>query len=130
MCPFESSDGIDWQFFYYDPNFEIKWAYFIEGKTVQEYWEYCDDADEGWVDINEIYDSETISRPGFFDHDDEEYDQIRQFRIKPEEEPKPEVKVSVDVRVNTSSDNKIKITINGKECVFENAEQARMVLKG
>ena len=59
--------------------------------------------------------------PNFFD------DERFEFRIKPEEKPK--VEVSVDVKVNdTTSDSKIKVTINGKVCTFDNVEDARKVL--
>lgn len=102
-----------WKFFYYDPHYEVKWAYFREGKEIQ----YRDGAGQ-WTDI----------APGRrLDYFDDDYE----YSIKPEEDPRPNVEVNVDVKVNdASSDNKIKITINGKECVFENAEQARMVLQG
>jgi hypothetical protein len=103
-----------WKFFYYDPNYEVKWAYFKEGETVQ----YRPRCASNWTVIPEGVDTT------FFDNNCE-------YRIKPEEDSKPNVEVKVDVKVNNaSSDGKIKITINGKECVFENAEQARMVLKG
>ena len=109
-----------WGFFYYDPNYEVKWAYFKEGKEVQMRRGSID----SWEDIYPWGKTVAVEGPEYFD---DEY----QYRIKPEEDSKPNVEVNVDVRVNnTSSDDKVKITINGKECVFENAEQARMVLKG
>lgn len=108
----EEDSASHWRFFYYDPNYDIKWAYFKEGKTVQ----YRPRCASNWTVIPEGV------HTTFFDDDCE-------YRIKPED-PKPEVEVNVDVKVNTSSNGKIKITINGKECIFENAEQARMVLQG
>lgn len=121
VCPFvvQSRNGGDtggWRFFYYDPNYEVKWAYFKEGKTVQLRREING---EKWVDVDGIE-----KKPCFFDSD------VFEYRIKPEEEQRTKIEVNVDVKVNNaSSDGKIKITINGKECVFENAEQARMILK-
>ena len=111
--PFHIKDDGIYRFFYYDPNYNIKWAYFKEGKVIQIRREGCE-----WFDVRGHYD------PEFFDNDDDRYE----FRIKPEEE-KPEVEVNVDVNINNAASNgKIKITINGKECIFENAEQAKMVL--
>lgn len=119
--PFHIKDVGLFRFFYYDPHYNIKRAYFKEGKPVQ----IRRNSTEEWKDLYP-YESVTaaIEWPKFFDDDYE-------YRIKPEEKVEPKIEVNVDVKVNnTSSDNKIKITINGKECVFENAEQARMVLKG
>lgn len=58
-------------FFYYDPNYEVKWAYFKEGKKLQELWPY-----KGWRDVDEVY-GEIYNPYWFDDHDGE-------FRIKPE----------------------------------------------
>lgn len=108
-------DNESWKFVYYDPNYEVKWAYFKEGKTVQLKREI--DGEE-WTDVDGIE-----KKPCFFDSD------VFEYRIKPEEEQRTKIEVNVDVKVNnTSSDGKIIITINGKECIFKNAEQARMVL--
>lgn len=111
--PFQIDTHV-WKFAYYDPQYEVKWAYFKEGKKIQMRREGTE-----WFDVIKHYDE-----PSFFDSDGLE------FRIKPEGESKAGVEVNVNVNINnTSSDGKIKITINGKECIFENAEQARMVLK-
>lgn len=119
-CPFRIQGGSVWQFAYYDPNYEVKWAYFKEDKPIQI---RRSSANE-WEDLCPWSDTCAIEGPEYFD---DEY----QYRIKPEEESEPKIEVNVDVKVNnTSSDDKVKITINGKECIFENAEQARMVLKG
>jgi hypothetical protein len=116
--PFHIEDNDIYRFFYYDPHYKIKWAYFKEGKNIQ----FKSECDGEWEDIRPWSETVVVDGPEYFDNGFE-------YRIKPEE-PKPEVEVNVDVKVNnTSSDGKIKITINGKECVFENAEQARAVLK-
>ena len=104
----------DWTFFYYDPNYEVKWAYFKEGKTVQ----YYKDSYDEWHDILPDH------TPHYFDDDYE-------YRIKPEEESKKEPKLDVNVDVNiksTSEVGSIKIQINGKEVIFKNTEEARLVL--
>jgi len=104
-----------WKFFYYDPNYEVKWAYFREGKPIQ--WK-CKNNGMDWCDSN-------------MGHDTSYFDDNCEYRIKSETPtPAAETKVEVKVDVNVNDTNKgIKIIINGKEYIFENAEQARLVLK-
>jgi len=112
------------QFFYYDPNYEIKWAYFVENKRIQF---RRSGFEENWIDL--LNDDEAIGGardPANFD------DYKFKYRIKPEEESKKEPTLDVNIDVNiksTSNPGSIKITINGKECIFESIEQARAVLK-
>jgi len=109
-----------YRFAYYDPNYEVKWAYFKEDKPIQ----IRRSSTNEWGDLCPGIKMVTI-KPEYFD------DERFEFRVKPEETSEPKIEVNVDVKVNnTSSNNKVKIIINGKECIFENAEQARMVLKG
>jgi len=106
--------GLNRTFFYYDPNYEIKWAYFKEGKTVQLQGSVSGE----WSDVT------PDKKPSYFD------DRCV-YRIKPEEESKKEPKLDVNVDVNiksTSEVGSIKIQINGKEVIFKNAEEARLVL--
>jgi len=125
VVKFQGGSG-EWRFFYYDPNFEIKWAYFKEGKHIQ----IRRDSMDTWKDLCSFGETGTtidvvianIKGPGYFDDDFE-------YRIKPEEEAEPEISVDVDINVKkTSNVGSIKVQINGKEVVFENVDQARLVL--
>jgi hypothetical protein len=107
-----------WKFFYYDPHYEVKWAYFKERKAIQR---KCKRT-MTWYDVGVGYDDVS-----FFE--DDGYD----YRVKPEEESKKEPKTDVDVNVNiknSSNVGSVKIIINGKECIFESIEQATAVLRG
>ena len=64
--PFCSSISRYWQFFYYDPNYEVKWAYYKEGKTVQSFSAHRDK----WYDV--------VGEPSWLDG--------IEYRVKPEEE--------------------------------------------
>ena len=107
-CPFRIKDKSIYRFFYYDPNYKIKWAYFKEGKTIQ-----YKGTDGIWKD------TDPAISPRYFDDSWE-------YRIKPEE-PTDKIKVDVKIQVQPSVD-KINIIVNGKACTFENVEDARKVL--
>jgi len=142
VVKFQGGTG-EWRFFYYDPNYEVKWAYFKEKKPIQ----IRRDSTDEWKDIYARGEMVTtrdcvvanIKGPEYFDDDFE-------YRIKPEEEADycplcyyhrsgkkgqttPEISVDVDINVKkTSNVGSIKVQINGKEVVFENVDQARLVL--
>lgn len=119
--PFHINNAGFHRFFYYDPNYEIKWAFYKEGKKLQ-YRQVGDEEWEDMVNVYEYYQAKELG-PVYFDTN------CRfKFRIKPEEEQKPNVEVNVNMKVSGLPNEKIEITINGKKCVFENAEQAKKVL--
>ena len=113
--PFHIKDVGIYRFFYYDPHYEVKWAYFKEGKNVQ----FKRDYDGKWEDICPWSETVVVDGPEYFD---DRYE----YRIKPEE-PTEKIKVDVKIQVQPSVDQ-INIVVNGKLCTFDNVEDARKVL--
>ena len=99
--------GTYWAFFYYDPNYEVKWAYFIEDKTVQ-----YQDCDKKWVDI-----SDAVISPKYFDDD-------HTYQIKPEEKSKKNPQ-QIDIKAENME---VTININGQDIKFKSVEEARLFL--
>ena len=104
-----------WRFFYYDPNYKVKWAYFKKGKPIQL--RRCSAYE--WTDLCPWSDTVTVKGPEDFDDDYE-------YRIKPEE-PTDIIKVDVKILARPSVDT-INVVVNGKACTFDNVEDARQVL--
>ena len=105
---YDDDRDLDWIFFYYDPNYVIKWAYFREGKTVQ--WKVNG---QWWCNVPDI------QEPCWFDKDSE-------YRIRPEEkEGSEETPTEVDIKVN---DMKITINIDGQKLEFDSVEEAKLYL--
>lgn len=98
-----------YRFFYYDPYYNEKYAYFIEKKWLQQRDIAPEPNPHPWEDLNPKLGY--LYTPDLFKHP------LREFRIKPED--KDTAEVNVDIKVDVVGQGKIKVVVNGKEYNLE-----------